>query len=206
MNRANDDMDESRLLDRARKGDFDAFEELVSRTEGKIYNHLLRLVGNPEDAKELLQETYLSAYRNLGRFKEDAAFSTWAYRIATNHALMRLRRKNPETVGLDEIPVPSHEELKRRTISDWAVDPKEAVLRKETRLLLDRAIAELPPIYRAVVVLRDVEDMSTAETARILGVSEGAVKTRLHRARLYLREALSPYFESGERPGATGPA
>lgn len=188
-------MEDPQLLERAREGDFDAFEELVNITEGKIYNHLLRVVGNPEDAKELLQETYLSAYKNFKSFKGDSAFSTWVYRIATNHALMRLRKKSPETVGLDDIPVPTHEELKKRTITDWAIDPKEAILRKETRHMLNVAIQALPPTYRAVVVLRDVNDMSTAETARILDISEGAVKTRLHRARLHLREALSPYFE-----------
>lgn len=197
-------MEEAQLLVRARDGDFVAFETLVNLTEGKIYHHLLRLVGNPDDARELLQETYLSAYKHLKSFKGDSAFSTWVYRIATNHALMRLRKNNPETVGLDEIAVPSHEELKKRTISDWALNPREAALRKEVRSLLDRAIQDLPPTYRAVVVLRDVDDLSTAETARILGISEGAVKTRLHRARIFLREALSPYFEPDQDTGAAG--
>ena len=94
---------EAQLVDRAREGDFDAFAALVSDSQGKIYNHLLRMVGNPEDARDLLQESYLSAFRNLKSFHGNSAFSTWLYRIATNHALMRLRRKNPETVGLDEI-------------------------------------------------------------------------------------------------------
>jgi len=193
-------MSESELVERARQGDFDAFEALVSASEGKVYGHLLRLVGNPDDARDLLQETYLSAFRHLKSFKGDSAFSTWVYRIGTNHALMRLRKKNPETVGLDEITVPSHEELRGRTISDWAVNPSDAVLRKEVRRVLDEAIQSLPPTYRAVVVLRDVQSMDTAETAGILGISEGAVKTRLHRARIFLREALNPYFE-GEVPG-----
>ncbi len=188
-------MEEARLVQRARQGDFGAFEQLVTRTESKIYGLLLRLVGNPDDARELLQETYLSAYRNLDRFQGNAAFSTWVYRIATNHALMRFRKKNPETVGLDEIPVPTHEEIRERGVSDWDLDPKEAVLQKEIRGLLNRAILDLPPLYRAVVVLRDVEGLSTAETAQALGITEGAVKTRLHRARLFLREALSPHFE-----------
>ncbi len=197
-------MDERDLVARAREGDFDAFAALVTGAEGKIYHHLLRLMGNPEDAKDLLQETFLSAYRNLGSFKGGSAFSTWAYRIATNHALMKLRRKNPEVLGLDELPIPTHEELKRRTITDWAIDPKEAVLRKEVRGVMDRAIRDLPPIYRAVVVLRDIEDLSTAETAELLGITEGAVKTRLHRARIFLREALNPYFELDVEPSPAG--
>lgn len=198
--------EEATLVARAKEGDFVAFEELVTRSEGRVYNHILRLVGNVEDARELLQETYLSAYRNLHAFKGDSAFSTWVYRIGTNHALMRLRKKHPEEVGLDEVRVPTHEELKARKISDWALDPKEAVLRKELREELERAIQGLPPGYRAVVVLRDIDDLSTAETAQQLGISEGAVKTRLHRARIYLREALAPYFEANEGGPSSGGA
>ncbi|RMG90583.1 MAG: sigma-70 family RNA polymerase sigma factor, partial [Candidatus Dadabacteria bacterium] len=116
------------------------------------------------------------------------------------HALMRLRKKQPDTVSWDELPMPTHEEIRRKGVSDWALDPKEALLRQEVRQLLVRAIQELPPIYRAVVVLRDVEGLSTADTAKILGTTEGAVKTRLHRARIHLREKLSPYFSEEEKP------
>ena len=197
-------MSEAELVERAKGGDFDSFAALVTGSEGKIYAHLLRLMGNAEDARDLLQETYLSAYRHLGSFKGDSAFGTWAYRIATNLALMRLRKKSPETVNLDEIRLPTHREIQSRSISDWAIDPKEAVLRKEVRLQLDRAIRSLPPLYRAVVTFRDVEGLSTAETATALDISEGAVKTRLHRARLFLREALSPYFEGEAAPSVEG--
>lgn len=197
-------MNETDLVEQAKGGDFDSFAALVTGSEGKIYAHLLRLMGNPEDARDLLQETYLSAYRHLGSFKGDSAFGTWAYRIATNLALMRLRKKSPETVNLDEIRLPTHQEIQSRSISDWAIDPKEAVLRKEVRLQLDRAIRSLPPLYRAVVTFRDVEGLSTAETATALDISEGAVKTRLHRARLFLREALSPYFEGEAAPSVEG--
>jgi len=197
-------MSETELVEQAKGGDFDSFAALVTGSEGKIYAHLLRLMGNAEDARDLLQETYLSAYRHLASFKGDSAFGTWAYRIATNLALMRLRRKNPETVNLDEIRLPTHQEIQSRSISDWAIDPKEAVLRKEVRSQLDRAIRSLPPLYRAVVTLRDVEGLSTAETAAALDISEGAVKTRLHRARLFLREALSPYFEGEAAPSVEG--
>jgi RNA polymerase sigma-70 factor (ECF subfamily) len=197
-------MNEGHLVEQARRGDFEAFATLVTHTEAKTYHHLLRMVGNPEDAKDLLQETYLSAYKNLNSFKGESAFSTWVYRIATNHALMRLRKKRPQTVGLEEITIPTHEELKSRTISDWALDPREAVLQHEVREILDQAIQALPPAYKTVVLLRDIDGLSTAETARILEINEGAVKTRLHRARIYLREALSPYFETEQSPGAMG--
>lgn len=198
------DEDESLLLESARSGDFASFEKLVTASEGRVYNHLVRLVGNPEDARDLLQETYLSAYRNLGTFKGDSAFSTWVYRIATNHALMRLRKKQPQEVAFDDLPIPTHEELRSRNISDWAIDPREAILRKELREKLQRAIDELPSLYRAVVVMRDVEELSTEETAAALGITEGAVKTRLHRARIFLREALAPYLGSEEGVEASG--
>lgn len=195
--------EERELVARARGGDFGAFELLVNRSEGPVYAHLLRLVANGEDARDLLQETYLSAYRNLAGFKGDSSFSTWVYRIATNHALMKLRKKQPHEVALDEVTIPTHEELKGRTISDWPLDPKEALLRGELRGVLESAIRKLPPLYRAVVLLRDVEESSTEETALALGITEGAVKTRLHRARIFLREALAPYFEADE--GREGP-
>lgn len=197
-------MNEHELIELARRGDFGAFEALVVQTESKIYGHLLRMVGNEDDARDLLQESYLNAYRNMSSFKGESRFSTWLYRIATNQALMLLRKKTPETTNIDEIRIPSHEELKARNMSDWAINPKEAILRKEVRLQVEAAIKKLPPSYKAVVLLRDIEEMSTAETARVLGVSEGAVKTRLHRARVYLRELLSHYFEQEEAAAAGG--
>lgn len=188
------------LVERAANGDFRAFEELVRATEARLYAHLLRLTENAADAKELLQESYLSAYKNLRSFKGNSSFATWIYRIATNHALMHFRRKKPE-VGLDgieDLPIPTHEELKNRRISDWNLDPSEAAHRKEVRHLLEEAIAKLPPTYRAVVALRDIEGLDTDETAAALGINPGAVKTRLHRARIYLRELLGPHFGSDE--------
>lgn len=195
--------DDASLVARAAAGDFEAFEELVGRTEDKIYGHLLRMVGNASDAQELLQETYLSAYKNLKSFEGKSSFSTWAYRIATNHALMHFRKKRPE-VPMEELPIPSHEELKGRTIRDWDIDPSEAAHSREVKALLEEAVAKLPPPYRAVVVLRDMEGLSTAETAEFLNINEGAVKTRLHRARIFLRELLSPHFGPEETSSSEG--
>lgn len=178
---------------RAVQGDFDAFDQLVTQTEARVYSHLLRMVANPDDAKDLLQETYLSAFKNLKSFQGNSSFYTWVYRISTNHALMMFRKRRPE-VSFDELPIPTHEELKKRNISDWAMDPAKAAHRQEVREILDKAITELPLPYRAVVVMRDVEGLSTAETAANLEIQEGAVKTRLHRARLALREILSKHF------------
>lgn len=190
-------IDEQELVRRALKEDFAAFEELVNRTEARLYNHLLRLMGNAADAKELLQETYLSAYRNLKSFEGKSSFSTWIYRIATNHALMHFRKRKPEDL-VEELPIPTHEELKKRNISDWALDPETAAHRKEVKKILDDAIAELPEPYRSVVLLRDIQGLDTADTAQILGIQEGAVKTRLHRARIFLREILNRHFGAEE--------
>ncbi len=187
--------EEIELARRAAKGEYDAFEQLVKRTEARLYGHLLRMVNNTDDARELLQETYLSAFKNLKAFQGTAAFSTWLYRIATNHALMHFRKKKPE-VAVEDLDVPTHEELKKRTISDWDMDPLQEAHKLEVRHILEKAIAELPPTYRAVVSLRDVEGLSTSETAKVLDINEGAVKTLLHRARIYLRELLSPHFEA----------
>lgn len=185
--------DETELIQKASSGDFDAFEVLVGRTEAKLYHHLLRLLDNASDAKELLQETYLSAYRNLKNFQGKSSFSTWLYRIATNHALMHFRRKKPED-SYDELPIPTHEELKNRNITDWDLDPESAAHQREVKKILEEAMSQLPEMYRAVVLLRDIRGMSTTETAEILGIQEGAVKTRLHRARIFLREILSRHF------------
>ena len=106
------------LVRRAVEGDFDAFDQLVTQTEARVYSHLLRMVSNPDDAKDLLQETYLSAFKNLKSFQGNSSFYTWVYRISTNHALMMFRKKRPE-VPIDELPIPTHEELKQRNISDW---------------------------------------------------------------------------------------
>lgn len=184
---------EAELVKRAREGDFSAFEELVTGTEAKVFSHLLRLTQNSSDAEELLQETYLSAFKNLNSFKGNSSFYTWVYRIATNHAFMHFRKQKPET-SIEELPLPSHEELKKRQIRDWDMDPADAAQKEEVRAIMEKAIAKLPEGYREVVLMRDMEGLSTAETAEIMGINEGAVKTRLHRARIFLREILSSHF------------
>lgn len=184
---------EAELVRRAREGDFDAFAELVTKTEAKVFSHLLRLTQNSSDAQELLQETYLSAFKNLNSFKGNSSFYTWVYRIATNHAFMHFRRQKPET-SVEELPLPTHEELKKRQIRDWDMDPADAAQKEEVRAIMEKAIAGLPEGYREVVLMRDMEGLSTAETAELMGINEGTVKTRLHRARIFLREILSSHF------------
>jgi len=182
------------LVAQAQKKDYQAFEELVKRYEGKIYGHTLRLLGNREDAEDVLQETFLNVFKGLENFRGDSSFSTWIYRIATNNALMRLRKlSHVERELNDELPPP--ESMKRQALASHILDPKDTLLEKEMLHELDKAVERLPEKYRTVFLLRDVEEFATDRTAKVLGISEAAVKSRLHRARLYIRELLLRKFE-----------
>ena len=182
------------LVDAVRGGNKAAYRFLVERYQRKIYNLALRLVRQAEDAEDVLQETFVSAYRALPNFKGDSAFGTWLYRIATNFALMKLRGKKPVFVSLDE---PRDNDLPAVELVDFSADPLSDVLDDELRGKLEEAVAKLPDDMRTVFQLRDVEGFSNAEVAEMLDLSVPAVKSRLHRTRLVLREELSRYY--GER-------
>lgn len=181
------------LVRRAQKGNLVAFEELVRRYERKVYNITYRLLGNEEDATEALQDTFLRAYRFLKRFRFKSNFYTWLYRIATNVSLTRLRRrKKLDTVSLDA-PVKETEEL-MLDIPDDHHTPEEIFRQKMFKERLQEAVASLPEDYRTVVVLRDLEGLSNEEVSKVLKLSIPAVKSRLHRGRLALRERLAKYL------------
>jgi RNA polymerase sigma-70 factor (ECF subfamily) len=177
-----------------RAGDPDAFRELVDLHSGTVYNLALRLMNNPQEAEEVMQETFISAFRALDRFEGRSRLGTWLYRIAYNAALMRLRKREPATTSIDEPVVNEEGESLPRQLVDWGALPDQMVLDGELRAVLDRAISALPETLRAVFVLRDIEGLSTAEAAETLGITETNAKVRLHRARLALRELLSGYF------------
>lgn len=188
---------EAELITRLKAGEQRAYAQLVEENAGRIYRLVLRLVGNESDAEDVLQETFLSAFKSIDQFHEQASLSTWLYRIATNAALMRLRRKEPVQVSVDE-PVESEDgDLIPRQFFDFCCLPEEDLLRDEARAEMARAIEELSPALRSVFVLRDIEGLSTEETAQALDLSVSAVKSRLMRARLKLRERLSLYFSQG---------
>jgi RNA polymerase sigma-70 factor, ECF subfamily len=182
------------LVRRARDGDYAAFETLVTRYEGKIYALAKRIVREEHDAEEVVQETFLSVLEHLAVFREDASFRTWLLRIATNAALKLLRKKRGlPMVSLegsggqeDEAPLP-HPEF----IAPWQESPADLAGRQEIRAILDEALGTLDEKHRVVFVLRDVEELSTEETAEVLGISVANVKVRLMRARLMLRERLT---------------
>lgn len=178
------------LVRRAKVEDSRAFGELVTRYESKVYSLALRMVRNPEDAEDVLQDTFLRAYRGIKSFQGNSTFSTWIYRITANSALMRLRKRQLPTVSIED----SDERETPINIADWAPGPVEQLLSHETQQAMSEAIEALPPEFRQVFVLRDVEELSNAEVAEILDISIAAVKSRLHRARLKVRNRLATHF------------
>lgn len=186
--------DESGLLAKAREGDLAAFSELVSRYSRKIYRLAKHITQNDTDAEDVLQETFLKAFEHLRDFHGQSKFYTWIVRIAVNESLMKLRkRKSDRTVPLDE-PLDTGEDTVIREIAVWDEDPEQQYSREEMARILDEAVQTLKPAFRTVFVLRDIEELSTEETAEALGISVPAVKSRLLRARLQLREKLTRFF------------
>jgi RNA polymerase sigma-70 factor (ECF subfamily) len=195
VNDATGNMDELALVEAAKKGDITAFEELVKRYDRNVFRIAQHITQNREDAEDVVQDAFLKAYGNLGQFQGQSKFYTWLVRIAVNEALMKLRRRRPErTVSLDQ-DVETDEDTIPREVADWSPNPEQQYNQAELRELLQRTIQGLPAGFRTVFVLRDVEGLSTEETAEALGLSIPAVKSRLLRARLQLRERLNKYFK-----------
>jgi RNA polymerase sigma-70 factor (ECF subfamily) len=189
------DSDETILVAQSREGDTAAFEELVRRYEGKIFRLAQHVTQNREDAEDVLQETFMKAYEHLDQFQGNSKFYTWIVRIAVNQALMKLRRrKTDKSVSIDE-NIDTGEDTMVREIAAWDEDPEQRFSRDELGNILDTAVQSLEPPYRSVFVLRDIDELSTEETAEALGLSVPAVKSRLLRARLQLREKLTRYFK-----------
>jgi RNA polymerase sigma-70 factor (ECF subfamily) len=185
------------LVAKAQAKDYAAFEQLLDRYEDKIFRLAYRFVRNESEAKEILQDTFLTIWRKLDTFKGDAQFSSWLYRVAANAALMRLRsqRRHPE-VSTEDLPtgyLDNYGQLPP-VIENWAKRPDEELASDELRRHIQSAVDALPEIYRTVFLIRDVEGLSTEETAEVLQISVPTVKTRLHRARIALRDAITGYF------------
>ena len=195
--------EESILVAAARSGDIGAFESLVRRYDRNVFRIAQHITQNREDAEDVVQDAFLKAYQNLGQFQGQSKFYTWLVRIAVNEALMRLRRRRPERmVSIDE-DVKTEEDSMPREIADWSPNPEQQYTQAELKDILGKTIQGLPPSFRTVFVLRDVEGLSTEETATALELSVPAVKSRLLRARLQLRERLNKYFK--RRDGDTKP-
>ncbi len=187
--------DELSLVQAAKKGDVGAFGELVKRYDRNVFRIALHITQNREDAEDVVQDAFLKAYGNLEQFQGQSKFYTWLVRIAVNEALMKLRRRRPERmVSLDQ-EVQTEEDSIPREVADWSPNPEQLYNQAELRDILGKTIQGLPPSFRTVFVLRDVEGLSTEETAQALELSVPAVKSRLLRARLQLRERLNRYFK-----------
>jgi RNA polymerase sigma-70 factor, ECF subfamily len=189
-------------LDALRAGDRAEFARLVESYSGMIYRLAVKMLEDAQDAEDVLQETFIKAYRGLAAFDGRSSLSTWLYRIAANESLMALRRRKNAPASLDEA-WDGQPEQEPQQIVDWRSLPEDELLSTEGRAYLDRAIDALPPSLRVVFLLRDIEGLSTQETGEALGLSTEAVKTRLSRARLRLREQLTSYYGVRSR-GAAG--
>src|ERR1044072_4039408 len=196
--------DEAVLVAAAKAGDIGAFEGLVRRYDRNVFRIAQHITQNREDAEDVVQDAFLKAYQNLGQFQGQSKFYTWLVRIAVNEALMRLRRHRPERmVSLDE-DVKTEDDSVPREVADWSPNPEQQYSQAELKDILTRTIQGLPPGFRTVFVLRDVEGLSTEETAEALDVSVPAVKSRLLRARLQLRERLNRYFQRNKGANVDG--
>ena len=191
------ELQDNELVTQVQQGQNDAFEELVSRYAGRLYSMGRRMCGNDADAEDMLQETFIAAFKGMDAFRAEAKFSVWLFQIA-KHACMRMRRTSKfaprETLSLDGL-APNEDELKTLSIADWRQTPIDELLNKELQGALDEAIQLLPLDHRMVLLLRDVEGFSAEETGQIIGVSVPAVKSRLHRARLFARKHLHHFYQ-----------
>ncbi len=187
--------EELELVSKARRGEGSAFSTLIKRYEGKIFRLAMNITQNREDAEDVLQEAFIKAYEHLDQFQGNSKFYTWVVRIAVNQALMKLRkRKSDRAVSIDE-QIDTGEDTVVREIAAWDPDPEVRFSQKELRGILSEAVDGLEPIYKTVFTLRDVDGLSTEETAEALDLTVPAVKSRLLRARLQLRDKLTRFFK-----------
>ena len=194
---ASDDLD---LVHATKNGDVAAFEQLVKRYDRKLFRIAQSVTHNQEDSQDAVQETFLKAYQHLAEFRGDSQFSTWLIRITLNQSLMKLRKQRAtREVSLDE-DFGTDDDMHPREVIDWAPNAEELYSVSELRDILLKTIEELRPILRAVFVLHDLEGLSTDQTAEVMNLSQSAVKSRLWRARLQLRERLNKYFGKQAEP------
>lgn len=196
---------EHALIEASRAGDSSAMEELVRSYQSRVYSFAMRMCRNVEDAKDILQETFLGMLRSIREFRGESKFTTWLYRIASNACLKKRRRgvfePAPEQeLSLDELMPRSGPDGRKPEIPDWSEDAERALLRGELTEQMEAAIDRLPRDYKIVLVLRDVEGFSAEETAQMLNLSVPAVKSRLHRARVFVRQELARYFQDQSKP------
>ena len=196
-------LDEHELIKQLRAQNEAALGAFMAQYETRVFGLALRLTGNRQDAEEVLQDVFLTVFRKIDSFRGDSKLSSWLYRIATNAALMKLRKRpRIQQIPLEEElgPAMTDEGMIAEPVVDWSRLPDDELERKELTRRIEAAITQLPPDYRSVFVLRDVEGLSTEEACEILSLSEAALKSRLHRGRLFLRKQLADYAVSRTAP------
>ncbi|PWB47874.1 MAG: RNA polymerase subunit sigma [Candidatus Methylomirabilota bacterium] len=182
------------LVEQIKAGEDAPFEALLERYRDRVYRLVVSFTKNPADAEEVLQDVFLTVFRKIASFEHRSSFSTWLYRITVNTALMKLRSRGPVQESIDEyLPQFTKDGRHARMVVDFTQGPEKLLLRKEREQVLREAIEALPPDYKVVLVLRDLEGLSNEEVAEIVGASVLAIKARLHRARLVLRGRLERY-------------
>lgn len=184
---------DAQLVDLAREGDSRAFDELVRRYQDRVFRLCYKILRHEDDALEASQDAFLSAFRGLPRFKAESTFSTWLYRVATNAALMKYRKRRDGHVSYEQSQS-AVDGLEPMAIADWSQQPLDVLLDTETREILSREMDRLPENEREVFVLRDIMEQSNEQVSRELGITVAAVKSRLHRARVHLRDRVNRYF------------
>jgi RNA polymerase sigma-70 factor (ECF subfamily) len=200
MNRTAPETTDHHLIAQFKAGSMEAMEKIVERYENQVFTFGLRMCGHVQDAEDIAQETFLNAFRYLDRFREETKLRNWLFKIAARACIRKRRKKKGEPdkeISLESF-VHKNGNHAKYEIPDWSDDPADNVLRSELKQVIDAAVLSLPTKYRLVFNLRDIEGFNTEETAEILGISVQSVKTRLHRARLFLREKISNHYAVGK--------
>ncbi len=199
MDKKADDTTDHHLIAQFKAGSMDAIEKIVERYENGIFTLGLKMCGDPQDAEDITQETFLNAFRYLKGFREETKLKNWLFRIASTACFKKRRKKKCEPdqeVSLESF-IGKGGSDGRYEIPDWSEDPSDSVLRAELKKIIDTAIFSLPPKYQMVFNLRDIQGFNTEETSDILKISRQSVKTRLHRARLFMRNKISSHYKEG---------
>ena len=188
------------LIQAFNSGQTEKFQDLVKRYEQKLYNFSLRMCRNTSDAEDMIQDTFLNVFKYLKNFRHETKFKNWLYKVAASTCIKKRRKSKfapDKELSLDEF-LPNDEAEKPDSVPEWAMLPLDKLLNEELSSVINTTILTLPEKYRVVIILRDIEGFSTAETAQILNLSPSNVKVRLHRARLFLRDKLKGYFENDQ--------
>jgi RNA polymerase sigma-70 factor (ECF subfamily) len=191
---------EKTLISRLQAGDKAACAQCIEIHSPGIYRLALRLMESETDAEDVVQDTFMNAFKSIDKFEGRSGLGTWLYRIAYNEVMMRLRRPDPYMIPVDEAGTMNHQGIVPTQLFDWCCLPEKDFESEEVKVELENAVHEMPDSLKIVFILRELEGLSTDETAAALDLTEGAVKVRLHRARLWLRERLTPYFQELAQP------